>query len=88
LQQKGVIYKKQEQEPDKYNFSSSLMQDLVRQKFDQSTSEPEKREIVFESNKFRTKITKKEVNMGKKMSSLLLKVLKALSEINHFNKSE
>ena len=88
LQQKGVIYKKQEQKRDKYNFSSSLMQDLVRQKFEKSLSDPEEREIVFELERFRAKITQKEVNMLEKTSRLFFKALKALSEINPFNKSE
>ena len=68
LQQKGVIYNKQDQEPDKYNFSSSLMQDFVRQEFEKSTSDPEERKLLFESNKFRTKIkiTQKQVKIGKK----------------------
>jgi hypothetical protein len=68
LQQKGVIYNKQEQKRDKYNFSSSLMQDFVRQEFEKSTSDPEERKLLFESNKFRTKIkiTQKQVKIGQK----------------------
>jgi hypothetical protein len=86
LQQKGVIYKKQEQEPDKYNFSSSLMQDLVRQKFEENLSDPEEREILFE--KFRTKITKKDINVGERIYGWLFNTLKEVSKINPFNKSK
>ena len=87
LQQKGVIYNKQEQEPGKYNFYSSLMQDFVRQKFEKSPSDPEGRAIVFKSNKFRTKIkiTQKQAKIGKK---ILRWFVKELSKINPFNKSE
>ena len=38
LEQKGVIYKNPDQ--DKYNFYSSLMQDLVVQEFAESISDP------------------------------------------------
>jgi hypothetical protein len=88
LQQKGVIDNKQEQKRDKYNFYSSLMQDLVRQKFEESLSDPEERKILFELGIFGAKLTQKEVNMLEKMSRFLSKALKALSEINPFNKSE
>jgi hypothetical protein len=87
LQQKGVIYNKQEQEPDKYNFSSSLMQDFVRQQFDKSPSDPEGRAIVFKSSKFRTKITEKNVNIVKKVYRFLSSELKELLK-GLFNKSE
>lgn len=46
LQQKGVIYKNPEQ--DKYNFSSSLMQDLVVQEFAEKTLDPKKGELLFD----------------------------------------
>jgi hypothetical protein len=87
LQQKGVIYKKQEQEPDKYNFSSSLMQDLVRQKFEENLSNPEERKVLFQSSKLRTKITEKNVNTVKKMYRFLSAGLKELLK-GLFNKSE
>jgi hypothetical protein len=87
LQQKGVIYNKQEQEPDKYNFYSSLMQDFVRQQFDKSPSDPEGRAIVFKSSKFRTKITEKNVNIVKKVYRFLSSELKELLK-GLFNKSE
>ena len=87
MQQKGVIYNKQEQKRDKYNFSSSLMQDFVRQKFEKNLSDPEERKVLFQSSKFRTKITEKNVNIVKKLyrflSSELKEFLKGL-----FNKSE
>ena len=76
LQQKGFIYKKQEQKRDKYNFSSSLMQDLVRQKFEKSLSDPEEREILFELERFRTKITQKEASILKKIYRWFLNLLK------------
>jgi hypothetical protein len=88
LQQKGVIYKKQEQEPDKYNFSSSLMQDLVRQKFEKILSDLEEREIVFELERFRTKITQKEASILKTIYRWFLNLLKEISKIILFNKSE
>jgi hypothetical protein len=88
LQQKGVIDNKQEQKRDKYNFYSSLMQDLVRQKFEESLSDPEERKILFELGIFGAKFTQKEVNMLEKMSRFLSKALKVFSEINPFNKSE
>jgi hypothetical protein len=88
LQQKGVIYKKQEQKRDKYNFSPSLMQDLVRQKIEKSLSDPEEREIVFELERFRTKITQKEASILKKIYRWFLNLLKEISKIILFNKSE
>ena len=62
------------------------MQDLVRQKFDKNLSDPEEREILFE--KFRTKITKKDINVGEKIYGWFFNKLKELLEINPFNKSE
>ncbi|NEQ39860.1 MAG: hypothetical protein F6K40_27870 [Okeania sp. SIO3I5] len=50
LEQQGVIYK--DLDYDKYKFSSSLMQDLVVQEFDDLI--PRKREVLFE--KFGIKI--------------------------------
>jgi Cdc6-like AAA superfamily ATPase len=88
LQQKGVIYNKQEQKRDKYNFYSSLMQDLVRQKFEKSLSNPEEREILFELERFRTKITQKEASILKKIYRWFLNLLKEISKIILFNKSE
>jgi hypothetical protein len=87
LQQKGVIYNKQDQEPDKYNFSSSLMQDFVRQKFEKNLSDPEERKVLFQSSKFRTKITEKNVNIVKKVYRFLSTELKELLK-GLFNKSE
>ena len=52
LEQKGVIYQSPDQ--DKYNFSSSLMQDLVVQKLAESIWDPKKGKILFDS--FGTKI--------------------------------
>ena len=46
LQQKGVIYKNPEQ--NKYNFSSSLMQDLVVKEFCESISDPKNRKIFLD----------------------------------------
>jgi hypothetical protein len=64
------------------------MQDLVRQKFEESLSDPEERKILFELGIFGAKFTQKEVNMLEKMSRFLSKALKVFSEINPFNKSE
>ena len=46
LQRKGVIYKNPEQ--NKYNFSSSLMQDLVVKEFCEGISDPKKRKIFLD----------------------------------------
>ncbi|MDY7002475.1 MAG: ATP-binding protein [Cyanobacteriota bacterium] len=88
LQQKGVIYKIQEQ--DKYNFSSSLMQDLVVQKFDEKISDPREDKILFE--KFGIKLTEKQAKVVKKNVPFFVKIggnfVKMISGINPFNKSE
>ncbi|MCL2925841.1 MAG: hypothetical protein MGG11_10840 [Trichodesmium sp. MAG_R03] len=75
LQEKGIIhiYNKQEQEPEEYNFFSSLMQDFVRQEFDKSISDPEERELVLEFDKFKINIPQQKVNMVKIMYRWFLK---------------
>ncbi|NER08814.1 MAG: hypothetical protein F6K17_42985 [Okeania sp. SIO3C4] len=86
LQQKGVIDKNTEQ--DKYNFSSSLMQDLVIQEFDKKISDPKKREIFFD--RFGIKIIAQQVEQVKETLPFVIKIsqpiIKALLGI--FNKSE
>ena len=88
LQQKGVIYKNPEQ--DKYNFSSSLMEDLVVQEFSEKISDPREEKILFE--KFGIKFTEKQANKVKKNVPSIIKIggaiIKIISGINPFNKSE
>ncbi|NEO57810.1 MAG: AAA family ATPase [Okeania sp. SIO3B5] len=88
LQQKGVIYQNSEQ--DKYNFYSSLMEDLVVQKFDEKISDPREDKILFE--KFGIKLTEKQAKAVKKNAPLINKILgtliKVVPGINLFNKSD
>ena len=88
LQQKGVIYNNQEQ--DKYNFSSSLMQDLVVQKFDEKISDPREDKILFE--KFGIKFTGRQLKIVKKNVPFFVKIggniFKMISGITRSNKSE
>ncbi|MDJ0518769.1 MAG: ATP-binding protein [Trichodesmium sp. MO_231.B1] len=88
LQQKGVIY--QNSEDDKYNFSSSLMQDLLVQEFDEKISDPREEKILFE--KFGIKVTEKQAKIAKKNVPSIMKIggaiIKVISGINPFKKSE
>ncbi|MEM1167625.1 MAG: hypothetical protein AAGJ08_00650 [Cyanobacteria bacterium P01_H01_bin.35] len=86
LQEKGVIYKNSEQ--DKYNFFSSLMQDLVVQEFDENILESRERKIFFE---FGIKLTNKQVELVKKNIPSIIKIggaiIKIISGINSSDKS-
>ncbi|MGB3513397.1 MAG: AAA family ATPase [Microcoleaceae cyanobacterium] len=88
LQQQGVIYELSEQK--KYNFYSSLMQDLVVQEFAESISEPKKRKILFDISGI--KITAQQLEEIKENTSFFLKIgrpiLKIFSGFIPFNKSE
>jgi len=66
------------------------MQDFVRQEFDKSISDSEERELVLEfdnSDKFRTNLTQKKVNMIEIMYRWFFKNYQKLSKIIPFNKS-
>ncbi|NET43517.1 AAA family ATPase [Okeania sp. SIO2B3] len=74
LEQKGVIYKNSEQ--DKYNFYSSLMQDLVIQEFAQNVSDPKKLEILFD--RFGIKIIAQQVDRAKETLPFVIKIVKPI----------
>ncbi|MGD1807833.1 AAA family ATPase [Dapis sp. BLCC M126] len=74
LEQKGVIYKNPEQ--DKYNFYSSLMQDLVIQEFAQNISDPKKLEIWFD--RFGIKIIAQQVDRAKETLPFVIKIVKPI----------
>ncbi|NET24473.1 AAA family ATPase [Okeania sp. SIO1I7] len=88
LQQQGVIYEISEQ--DKYNFYSSLMQDLVVQEFAESISDPKQRKILFDN--FGLKITAQQLEQVKENASLFLKIgrpiMRILSGFIPLNKSD
>ena len=80
----SISINKQEQEPKQCNFFSSLMQDFVRQEFDKSISDSEECELVLEfdnSDKFRTNLTQKKVNMIEIMYRWFFKNYQKLSKI-------
>jgi hypothetical protein len=70
LQQKGVIYKNPEQ--NKYNFSSSLMQDLVVKEFCESISDPKNRKIFLDL--YFGKMTTQQRDQVKEFVPFLIKI--------------
>ena len=70
LEQKGVIYKNPDQ--DKYNFSSSLMQDLVVKEFSEGISDPKKRKIFLDL--YFTQMTIQQQEQVKKFLPSLMKI--------------
>ncbi|NEN93672.1 MAG: ATP-binding protein, partial [Okeania sp. SIO3H1] len=87
LEEQGVISKVEDY---KYNFSSSLMQDIVAQKFDESVSDPSERKIVFK--RLGIKFTDGQAKMVRNNASPILKLLQSFIKnvpgINLLNNSE
>ena len=77
LQQKGVIYKNPEQ--NKYNFSSSLMQDLVVKEFCESISDPKKRKIFLDL--YFGKMTTQQRDQVKEFSPFLMKIAQSIIKL-------
>jgi hypothetical protein len=77
LQQKGVIYKNPEQ--NKYNFSSSLMQDLVVKEFCEGISDPKKRKIFLDL--YFGKMTTQQRDQVKEFLPFLMKIAQSIIKL-------